>query len=312
MKKVIITGAGGLVATELIHLLTNSGYGYQIFAVSTHPEVIKERYSQNRNIICLNITELERNYSGNSFDVLIHCAFARSFEASEIAKSLQYTSKVLEIAKAFQIKTYINISSQSVYGKKNPPLWTEDTPPSPDYLYAMGKYATEILTQSALKNSQCKYTNIRLSSVCEKARFLNVFAKNAVAGNPITVVGGSQKFSFIDIRDVALAMKEVIDKAFFTELEPVYNLGNGQMRSLLSLAESTKQIAERKLNQPVFIKMEESEAGPDAGMDPSLFCRAFGWSPKYGYDDMIESLINLNVLGEKEDASLPFSFSLLY
>ena len=51
---------------------------------------------------------------------------------------------------------FANISSQSVYGKMSEPLWAESTPVEPDYLYAMGKYSSEIITKLMLKESKDK------------------------------------------------------------------------------------------------------------------------------------------------------------
>ena len=65
------------------------------------------------------------------------------------------------------------------------PLWTESTPVEPDYLYAMGKYSSEIITKLMLEETDIKWTNIRLCSVCENARFVRIFVQNAIEGKPI-------------------------------------------------------------------------------------------------------------------------------
>lgn len=306
---IIITGASGLVATELIHLLLSEKESYKIYAVSTRPELLKERYKGNASVVCLSLQDLGK-YVGTQFGAIVHCAFARSKDAGQIAASLQFTEHLLRMTKTLRPDVFVNISSQSVYGQSNPPLWTEQTPPAPDYLYALGKYATELLTTAALRDTGIKYTNIRLSSVCENARFLNVFAKNALMREPINVLGGTQSCSFIDVRDVTMALKKVIDKSPSMELRQVYNLGTGTTRTILELAEDVKRIAETELGLPVTIKVQPSDLRQEVGMDVSMFRDTFGWSARHGYDDMARSLLVLN--GAIVGGNMPVSFRIVY
>ena len=307
---VIITGASGLVATELIHLLLSEKESYKIYAVSTRPELLKERYKDNASVVCLSLQGLGK-HAGTQFGAIVHCAFARSKDAGQIAASLQFTEYLLRLTKTLRPDVFVNISSQSVYGQSNPLLWTEQTPPAPDYLYALGKYATELLTTAALRDTGIKYTNIRVSSVCENARFLNVFARNALMGEPINVLGGTQSCSFIDVRDVVMALKKVIDKSPSMELRQVYNLGTGTTRTILELAEDVKRIAETELGLPVTINVLPSDLRQEVGMDISLFRDTFGWSARYGYDDMARSLLVLNG-ANCGGGKMPVSFRIVY
>ena len=294
MDNIIVTGASGLVATELIHLLIESSDNYKVYAVSTHPDKLHHRYANQRKVECISLDGLT-TLQNVEIRAVIHCAFARSKDAGEIAASIQYTSRLLQIVKHLNPAVFVNISSQSVYGQVTPPLWTEQSPPAPDYLYALGKYATEELTSIALTGTGIKFSNIRLSSVCENARFMNVFAKNALTGVPITVRGGDQTCSFVDVRDVALGLMAVIKKApSMNTIEPVYNLGSGLTRTVKELAEETKRLVEEMKAIPVEVNITPADIQLKVGMDISLFCSSFDWQPIFNYDDMIKSLIMLN------------------
>lgn len=296
-KNIIITGASGLVATELTHLLLNAKESYKIYAVSTHPAKLNERYKDVDNVICLSLDDL---YSvvGAEIDAVIHCAFARSKDPQDLAKSLLFTSALLRKVKHIRPKVFVNISSQSVYGQANPPLWTEQTPPAPDYLYALGKFSTEEMSKMALEGTGIKFTSIRLSSVCENARFLNVFAKNALSGQPVNIQGGGQMCSFVDVRDVASGLKKVIDIApRLDSLQEVYNLGSGKTRTIKELAEDTKRLVEQEKGINVALNVIPADIHLEVGMDISLFCKTFNWVPMFDYDDMVKSLISLNDSG---------------
>ena len=299
MKNVIITGASGLVATELGVLLSKRD-DIQLYLISTHPNKLADRYGDKQNIKYFTLNEF-KNYhyaAVNRSDILIHTAFSRSSEGDLLAQSIDYTSQVLQLVKEKNIRSFINISSQSIYGQKYEPLWKETTPAAPNYMYALGKYSTEVLTNTFLDGSNTNFTNIRLSSVCENARFLNVFVKNAIGGIPIKVFGGNQRCSFIDVRDVACALEAVIDMADKIELDNAYNLGTNQTYTIAELADSVKRVAKESYSINAQIEREDADIKLDVGMDSSRFMKTFNWEPTISVDDMIRSLfefiINVN------------------
>ncbi len=316
MKYVIVTGSSGFVATQLIYEFLKHK-DYYIYAASTHPENLirywdncQENIQSENRLFIGTLEQIERVVSENNNDIIsvVHCAFARSKNAEDVAASLVYLTKAMKLAESLSVKSFINISSQSVYGKKRP-MWTENTPVSPDYLYAMGKYAGELLVQATFADSGINHTNLRLASVCEKARFLNVFVKNALSGTPIRVMGGKQTCSFIDVRDVAEAIFSVVEQSEKKKFDVVYNLGIGVSRTIAELAEDVKRIVEQQFGKAVCIEWEEADISLEVGMDNSLFCKTFHWMPKRGYDEMIESLIGLNLDNSVcVSGKIPFAF----
>lgn len=306
MKNIVITGANGLVATEFINRLLQDDPSVTIYAVTTNIAKLKSRYLSQQRVVCTTLEELEVKES--DIDAVLNCAFARNAVPNSIAHSLDFARKIAEWAKKFQAKRFINISSQSVYGKINEPMWTEDTDVSPDYLYAMGKYATEQIVASVLSQSDVKYTNIRLSSVCERARFMNVFVKNVLAGDPIKITGGNQRFSFIDVRDVAEALEAVVN--YQGEFVHSYNLGTGTNYSLLEVADIVSSIAEEILHKKADIQIEPSDIADKTGMDNNLFCKTFNWRPQYEMKHMVESLFVLN--GVEIKGGDIYSYSICY
>lgn len=304
MKHVVITGSSGLVATELIHTLIQNT-DYCISAISSKPSAISDLYPKDR-VNCMTLDELKdattKNQSGNiqPIDIIINCAFSRSGDGHDIATSLDYLRDLITLAKSTNIKSFINISSQSVYGQKEKPFWTEETPVAPNYLYAVGKYASEVITKTAFQNTDINYTNVRLSSVAENARFLNIFAKNALTGTPIKVFGGAQTTSFIDVRDVADGLMTLLKWSDNIRFEDAYNLGTGTKVSVMELAEIMAVVAKEHYGLDCTIIQEESDIAQDVGMDITRFTEMFSWKPKYDYADMCLSLLNLNKILEND------------
>ena len=118
--------------------------------------------------------------------------------------------------------------------------------------------------------------------------------------------------SFVDVRDVASGLKKVIEIApRLDSLQKVYNLGSGKTRAIKELAEDTKRLVEQEKGINVALNVIPADIHLEVGMDISLFCKEFDWTPRFDYDDMIESLISLNdsnFLG----GNLPVSFKIVY
>lgn len=294
MKNIIITGASGLVATELTLLLLDKT-NFNLFLLSTNIERIKSRYKEDR-VRCFTIEEfleLSKNHKV-AFDFCIHTAFARSSDGKELCKSLSYQRKLLATLKSCGIKYFVNISSQSVYGKRVAPLWKEDTSLDPDYLYAFGKYTSEVITELMLTNTQIKYLNIRLCSVCENARFVRIFVQNAIEGKPIHLTAPNQLCSFIDVRDVATALYSLIDKADDAEWDRVYNLGANIVTSIREVANIVKFVGEKEYGlKDVVITETQSDNNVRIGMDASLFMKTFDWKPQFDMEKMVKSIFEM-------------------
>lgn len=310
--KIIITGAGGLVAMELItNLLKNKEN--QLYLISTHVETIEDRYSECKSRVnCYTLDSFAEYIKSKNdvFDICIHTAFARSGRGDLIVSSLDFQRKLLSLFNADNLKTFINISSQSVYGKMTEPLWTEDTLLDPDYLYALGKYSSEVITELVLGNSGIRWANIRLCSVCENARFVRIFVQNAINGTPIHLTAPNQGCSFIDVRDVAAALETLILHPDLIGDRHVFNLGSNLQNTIKSIALLVKEVGEEKYNVPeVVITEDASDNNVKIGMDASLFMKTFDWTPKYSMKDMVISLFEMltNVNG-----GYPTSFKLVY
>ena len=303
MKRIIITGASGLVATELtIQLLKETDAC--LYLLSTQPEKVYNRYdAYSDRVFCFTLSSfakyVEQNSDNLTFDICIHTAFSRSANGNLIAESLIYQQNLLTILKSTNLKVFANISSQSVYGKMSEPLWSESTPVEPDYLYAMGKYSSEIITRLMLDGTHIKWTNIRLCSVCENARFIRIFVKNAIEGKPINLTTSKQQCSFIEVVDVAEELTKFISLAEDIDLNEVYNLGANLINTIGDIALRVKTIGETLYGiPPVIISESESDNQIKIGMDASLFMNTFDWTPKRGMDDMImemyEMITNVN------------------
>lgn len=291
-KTVLITGATGLVATELTaRLLSNTGYN--IILVSRSPQKIKERpYWDAQRMKSVTLPELIHVENVTHADVCINTAFARSSVGKEIAESLDYLRYLCHWVRTSGLTRFINISSQSIYGNDYTPGIKESGDPAPGYMYALGKYASELICQEILANTPIEISNVRLSSVCENARFLKVFVQNALENRPISVTAPYQTVSFIDVRDVAAGLEAMIRSNH--PVKGTYNLGSGKWYTISEIAELVKHTGENIYGiKNVHIKTQDNSTGTSIGMDISKFSREFDFTPQFSIKKMIESLFEM-------------------
>lgn len=300
VKTVMVTGAGGYLGHKLVTKLADEGY--KVFAFSRTKKAIEAIYSSDENVLCFDSQDLDTGVIRlGSVDYLIHCAFARPHYTNEqIADSLKFTSRLMAKATMNQVPAIINISSQSVYGTKQKPLWTEDTPVIPETVYAQGKYASELMVENAhLLNKQTYVTSLRLASLSggdgglAPVDLLSKLVERAVKNETITILGGQQRLERLDIRDAVDAITALL-KTDYHLWEPVYNLGADNTYSILEISEKVIYLANKHYGKNSRLEIESSrEDLPSFGMDSGRLRKLTDWAPKYDLDSTIESLLKV-------------------
>ena len=181
--------------------------------------------------------------------MIIHLGFTRNNGNHEqIADSLNFTNELFSKAAIFQVPAIINISSQSVYGMKATPPWTEKTPVAPETGYAQAKYATELMLRTAHATYQTlDYCSVRLGTLAGGAMglagddFLSKFCNTAIIGGTIKLIGGQQQIQRLNIMDAVEAIIKVINSNSST-WKPVYNVSSDEILSLKEIAKHVVQI----------------------------------------------------------------------
>lgn len=299
-KTVVITGARGLVARYIIDQLSNKS-NYLIYAVSGHKEIIEQRYNELDNVICVDNQELQTRYLTilpNS--IVIHCAFTRTNDGLEVAKSMDWSYLVFTMAKEAHAHRVINMSTRSVY--KEPAegeLNTEESSINAGSPISAGKYGVELMLKAIFKNSNTEFVNLRLASVNElkeddtMIRPLNVFVKNVIEGKDIKIVGGMQTMSYIDPRDIAEATIMLIES---DSLEwDTYNLGTGWLctDTLLNIANRVLEVGKELGYDQTNLIVEVKSIEQRAGLDISKLTSEIDWTPRISLDIMIKDLFTM-------------------
>lgn len=293
---VLVSGAGGFLGHELVKQLIEDGT-YNVIALSSKKQLLIDEFKGSPNLKVLHIDNWKTEIEQDIFiDFLVNCAFPRSSKPEELAKGLVFTENLINDAIDLNIGRIINISSQSVYSQKAKSPADEMTLVSPESIYGMAKYASERIVSvlhEANKHKVCT-SNIRLASLSGtglEVRMTNRFVKNALTGQPLTINGGSQYISYLDVRDAASAIIAMLN-ADIDSWDTVYNLGNDDYCTVLELAKIVEKVAKEYSISDVKIEVHEGQNDFNNLINSEKFYNEFNWRSHYTMIKMVEELFN--------------------
>lgn len=251
MKKILITGAAGLIGNHFSRYLLDNGYdviGIDNFSGS-YIEYVDDRLFDSRQLHTIDLCEAKK--VNNIFeyykpDVVFHFAAYAALGLSPFIRNFNYSNNVL--ASINVINACINnnteklvfTSSMDVYGEGKPPFVETDTP-NPIDPYGIAKYTVELDLREAYSHFGLKYTIIRphnvigiYQNIWDKYRnVLGIWIRQVINKQPITIYGdGGVKRAFSDIQYYMKPMENVINN-FDCE---IFNVGTDKVYSLLETA----------------------------------------------------------------------------
>lgn len=285
--KVLITGGGGFLGQHLISDVLACGK-HEVYAMSSQKEVLNEKFGQSGHFKVVDSVP-------GDLDVLISCAFPRNADGLSLANGLDYISALYKEAVCMNVKSVVNISSQSVYSSQRQTAADESEAVNLESKYAVGKYAVELLTNSIF--SGIPHTNIRMASLIGVGfdqRITNKFVKQVVAGNDLRIVGGRQQYGFLDVRDAASAIIKVAlaDPAHWDE---VYNLGTDGAYTLEEIANCVVAVGARLFGKNASVQVGEEAPWFGSALDSSRLKKQLGWEPKLSLEEIVCDIFRAEV-----------------
>jgi nucleoside-diphosphate-sugar epimerase len=250
MSKVMVTGAGGYIGTQLVRDLVNSGH--EVTAVDRYffgKEPLAEFIGNNKvNVLQKDIRDLNaKDFSGH--DAVCDLACLSNDPAGEIDPELTYSINrdgrihVAKTAKSAGVEKYIISSSCSVYGKGEEPQLSETSKTKPISVYAKSTLEAEQHNLS-IADSNFSVTALRNATVfglSTRMRFdlvVNLMTLTAFQKGRIIVMGGGLQWRpLVHLSDVSKAFLNVIGTKKDKVNKEVFNIGldNFQIKNLAYL-----------------------------------------------------------------------------
>lgn len=240
--RALITGATGFIGRHLVDALRRRGW--EVVCV-----VRKKVQPLDRGVLCVqgDLCDLDTLdhmvLQLGSVDVLFHLgALMPSTNGANkackflIANGLA-TYRLLEIAKTIGCKTFIYLSSMSVFGQPKEQPVTEDHPYLPLLPYGLSKLFGELSCEMMRRVDVQRVTSLRITSPygpgMNSKTVLSHFVNQALASKPLEYFGrGERTQNFVHVSDVVNACILAVD----CPNPGIYNVG-GETIAMRELGE---------------------------------------------------------------------------
>ncbi len=318
MSKVMVTGAGGYIGTQLVRDLIKAGH--EVTAVDRFffgKEPLSEFANNSKvNIVQKDIRDLtEKDFSGH--DAVCDLACLSNDPAGEIDPELTYSINrdgrihVAKTAKSAGVEKYIISSSCSVYGKGEEPQLSESSNTNPISIYAKSTLEAEQQNLSVADNnfSVTALRNATVFGLSTRMRFdlvVNLMTLTAFQKGRIIVMGGGLQWRpLVHVKDVSRAFSSVITAKFSQVNQEVFNVGldNFQVKNLAYLVREELPIpveieiapddTDKRDYNVMFAKIED-KIGFKAEVNVSLGIKEIYFALKSGKVDVGPKTVTVN------------------
>lgn len=288
MKKIIISGASGRVGKALLNVLKETDY--EVFAMTSNLEKLS-RYNEGniRPILNDDFFKLEENFEDSIF---LNLAFPTRNDVELINSALEFTRNMYQKLYDLGSRYFVNISSQSVYDRDRIKEATEETYPIPFNLYGYAKIYFERFTESYCLDRNINYVNLRLASVVgpnTDVRLNNKLIKAYLNDEDIEITLDKQIYSYIDICDVALALKAIFDEYDKIEWNTNYNLGTRYKYSAKDIYESVEKLVNHEYKGKLSFVEGDLQKTNQVNVD-KLYSK-ITWRPIYDVDKTNKTIL---------------------
>lgn len=217
MKRILVTGAAGLIGSNFINYLTENQL-VRVLGVDNMTGgnfVVKNEFADfvKCDVESPRFVELFKLFKP---DIVYHMAAYAAEGLSPFIRKFNYTNNLVATANVvnccieYGVERLVFLSSMAVYGNKYEPPFHEDSIPAPIDPYGIAKYACEMDIRVAGEQHDLEWCIIRPHNVYgpnqniwdRYRNVLGIWMKAHLDGKPLNVFGdGQQKRAFSYVGD---------------------------------------------------------------------------------------------------------------
>jgi dTDP-glucose 4,6-dehydratase len=291
--KMLVTGGAGFIGCNFVRLAVGRGHEITVLDKLTYAGNLRNIDDvKNRVKFLKGDIGNERDVAAamEGVDTVVNFAAETHVDRSIadplpfIAANITGTHVMLNAARKNDIKKFIHISTDEVYGSSKSGLFREDDTLDPKNPYSATKAAAEHLVLSYANTYGIKASVTRSSNnygpYQNPEKFIPMIITNALQDKPIPIYGnGNNVRDWIYVDDNCSGIITVIENGATGE---IYNIGGSQEKTNIDTAETILRIMGKPATLMKFI---EDRPGHDFryALDSSKI-RKLGWAPRYEFD----------------------------
>lgn len=308
MKTYFVTGAAGFIGSNFVRQLLAEEHDTRILAFDalTYAGNLEnlqgclddDRLHFIKGDICN--AEAVNSALAEPIEAIIHFAAESHVDRSIlgcqafIRTNIEGTQVLLDAARNKQVKRFLQVSTDEVYGSLGPTgLFTEQTPIQPNSPYSASKAAADLLVMAYHHTYQMPVMVTRCSNNYGPYQFpeklIPLFITNLLEGQQVPVYGDGQNVrDWLHVSDHCRAIRRVLEAG---KPGGVYNIGGSCERTNLQI---TELLLETLGCGPERIRHVPDRLGHDRryAIDSTKIQEELGWRPQVTFTDGLRQTID--------------------
>jgi dTDP-glucose 4,6-dehydratase len=306
--KLLITGGAGFIGSNFIKYMFKHYHDYEIINL--------DALTYAGNLDSLNKIQHEPRYTfikggitdqhlidtifQNGVDMVINFAAESHVDRSIIdpgvfvRTNVMGTQILLEAARKYQIKKFVQVSTDEVYGSSGETgFFTEETPLAPNSPYSASKAGGDLLVRAYHETYQLPVNITRCSNNYGPYQFpeklIPLMIINALKDEQLPIYGdGLNIRDWLHVDDHCQAIDLVLHKGIPGE---VYNIGGNNERTNIDIV---KKILTELGKSESLITLVNDRPGHDRryAIDATKIKRELGWKPQFDFETGVRNTIH--------------------
>ncbi len=314
-KTLLITGGAGFIGSNFIRYITRKYPEYKIINLDKltyagNLENLKDIEEKNHNYkfikgdIC-DSNLIDEIFKFNNIDATVNFAAESHVDRSIedpgvfIQTDVYGTYMLLEASKKYNTKTFLQISTDEVYGSIEKGSFTENDPLKPNSPYSASKTGAEMIVRSFYKTYKTPVIISRTSNNFGPYQYpeklIPLFVTNLIDEKKVPLYGdGKNVRDWIYVEDNCVALDIILHKG---KIGDVYNIGAGNEKPNIWI---TKKILKMLDKPESMIEPVIDRPGHDRrySVDCAKIKTELGWLPQNNFEQALEKTINWYVNNE--------------
>jgi dTDP-glucose 4,6-dehydratase len=328
MIKLLITGGNGFIGSNFIRWMLKRHSHYKIINLdkltySGGKDNLSDLHSHHNYTFirgCITDISIVKGICLDGVDAIINFAAETHVDRSIInpkifvETNINGTYVLLEIARKYNVKKFIQVSTDEVYGSLGETgLFTESSSLKPNSPYSASKASADLLVR-AFHETYGMHTNITRCSnnygpYQYPEKLIPLTIKKAMQNEPIVLYGnGLNVRDWLHVEDHCQAIELVINSGKSGE---VYNVGGNNERPNLEIVKMI--LDEMKSKSEILFGKDRLGHDYRYGIDASKIKSELGWKPDFPFEsgirDTIKWYLDNKVWLDKRDESFITSSS---